>query len=122
MGSLSNRIMNMKFMQSDDSGRNETDENSTKKIKDDSEWVSPYYQEYLTKVKPKNVEYIGYANINDLQSKESQNTDTLNRGSGNPGRKVWGDNTDNEKATLDISRLKDTISKDNKVSIYSFYK
>lgn len=112
----------MKFMQSDVKYQKESEENYSKNIKDDSEWISPYYHQYLTKVKPKNVEYIGYANINDIESNDIQNSETGHGfRNGNPGRKVWGDNTIDEKAILDISKLKDTIFKNNKVSIYSFF-
>ncbi|KAK6197916.1 uncharacterized protein RJT21DRAFT_53369 [Scheffersomyces amazonensis] len=125
MSSLSNRVMNMKFMQkTEGSERKEgVEEGEVKKVKDSSEWVNPNTAELIRKFKTRhgnsNVHSIGYGSINSFNN--SNNNINVEQVPIIPTRRQWGSatttTTTNNKDTSDeedISVLKVSKLKDGK--------
>lgn len=121
MSSLSDRVMNMKFMRKTDGDKEDNNKaEQQKKIKDMSEWVLPNSTKIIAKNQSSNViQSIGYASINSfsMDEKDEELNDTPMPA--NVGRKTWGEPElkKGSETELDITKLKDSIPK-RKVCIF----
>lgn len=108
MSGLSNRVMNMKFMQKSDEKTPEKDPDTQKKVKDASEWVLPNSHLLKAKAKPiSNVKSIGYASINSFDDFGDDNVVSVP-----VGRKTWGAPVKEEPVPLQMDKIKDSITKE----------
>ncbi|EGW34542.1 uncharacterized protein SPAPADRAFT_149578 [Spathaspora passalidarum NRRL Y-27907] len=117
MSSLSNRVMNMKFMQkADDLKISEEREQNQKKIADLSEWVLPYSKSLLkmAQSKPK-IESVGYGSIMSAPTRRSWGTKVEQEATPSPEKEasknksedlneLWGKRTKSNNANSSKKR------------------
>lgn len=123
MSGLSNRVMNMKFMQKADAMvETKKTEEKEKKIKDLSEWVLPNSSQLLKNRKDNTVKNIGYTSINSFSNANLEfDDDNEDISPVVPARRTWGSEkkkiSNNDEPKLNITNLKMALNnKANDVS------
>ncbi|EGV62196.1 hypothetical protein PSN45_000918 [Yamadazyma tenuis] len=107
--SLSNRVMNMKFMRSADDKKNEVDvEESKRKVLDSSAWALED-SSYLFTKKPVPVQSVGYGSISAFDDDSEEELAAVPVAT----KRTWGSQTqDHDQETLDeFSSIKPTRAK-----------